>query len=63
VEAYVFLGVAYYHRYTRSAFYIYTSTLPFIRRAHGLTVLHAAGEQPYLIDPAPRPAAVPVKRP
>jgi 6-methylsalicylate decarboxylase len=25
-------------------------TLPFVRRAHGLTVLHAAGEQPYLID-------------
>ncbi len=26
-------------------------TLPFVRRSHGLTVLHAAGEQPYVIDP------------
>jgi predicted TIM-barrel fold metal-dependent hydrolase len=26
-------------------------TLPFICRDHGLTVLHAAGEQPYVIDP------------
>ncbi len=25
-------------------------TLPFVRRSHGLTVLHSAGEQPYLID-------------
>ncbi len=25
-------------------------TLPFVRRSHGLTVLHCAGEQPYLID-------------
>ncbi len=25
-------------------------TLPFVRRSHGLTVLHAAGEQPYVID-------------
>jgi predicted TIM-barrel fold metal-dependent hydrolase len=24
--------------------------LPFVRRSHGLTVLHAAGEQPYVID-------------
>lgn len=25
-------------------------TLPFVRRSHGLTVLHSAGEQPYMID-------------
>jgi predicted TIM-barrel fold metal-dependent hydrolase len=25
-------------------------TLPFVRRANGLTILHSAGEQPYLID-------------
>jgi hypothetical protein len=25
-------------------------TLPFVRRSHGLTVLHSAGEQPYVID-------------
>jgi hypothetical protein len=25
-------------------------TLPFVRRANGLTILHAVGEQPYLID-------------
>jgi predicted TIM-barrel fold metal-dependent hydrolase len=25
-------------------------TLPLVRRTHGLTVLHAAGEQPYVID-------------
>jgi predicted TIM-barrel fold metal-dependent hydrolase len=25
-------------------------TLPFVRRSHGLTVLHSAGEQPYVVD-------------
>jgi hypothetical protein len=25
-------------------------TLPFVRRANGMTILHSAGEQPYLID-------------
>lgn len=25
-------------------------TLPFVRRSHGLTLLHSAGEQPYMID-------------
>src|ERR1700728_592485 len=25
-------------------------TLPFVRRANGLTILHSAGEQPYLVD-------------
>jgi 6-methylsalicylate decarboxylase len=27
------------------------ATLPFVRHSHGLTVLHSAGEQPYVIDP------------
>lgn len=34
-------------------------TLPFVRRSRGLTVLHAAGEQPYVID---RAAEAPVRR-
>ncbi len=34
-------------------------TLPFVRRSHGLTVLHSAGEQPYVID---RTAEAPGRR-
>jgi 6-methylsalicylate decarboxylase len=34
-------------------------TVPFVRRSHGLTVLHSAGEQPYLID---LDAEVPARR-
>jgi predicted TIM-barrel fold metal-dependent hydrolase len=34
-------------------------TLPFVRRSHGLTMLHTAGEQPYVVD---REAEVPRRR-